>query len=776
MATLAEIRAQYPQYKDMSDGALADAMHSKHYSDIPREEFNRRIGFAQPTTADAVADGGNQLVRGINRGVNSLISLPNEIVSGAVNMVAPGQGDRFKWNNAVSRFMTSPNAKPTTTLGRYADSVGQAIGSSAIPMAGIAAKSMQAAPAAQTTIGAVGQQIVNAFRTAPGAAVSGDVAASVGGGIGQQAAQEGGFGPTGQMVGGLVGAMTPAGIAGASRGAVSQVQQARANMGEQGAYGRIAQSVDGPLTDLADNVATGGTNMNAGINRRTLDVLGDEMTRAGGDVGRAQQATIARLSNEFGIPPTTAADQIRRLTSVHRDSPLMLAEYPSVAQSNAETRGARPQNVNLDDVARTQESPTQFKLDTLGNNGNASSAATVRNAINQREEALGPALGENLVQAGPRMGGRPASIADVETMIAQSDQLASQEYRAAHNGPVNNNLMLNWLPRLLDWHTTRASYRSGDIENAINNAVSQFYTNTPNGRITMNSLQQLQDARGVLRGQITQYRNQGRTDLVNAVQPVYDHVTRLMTNMSPQWAQANRRWADGLLNEVATELGDAFAKRAGPRFREQMDVFNNLAPEAQNVVRVHWIQKQLDHLTNLPDTHSVAKAFTNDHMRNIVRQLLGDRAAVEFTRTVRDIKVAEQSKGMMRNTATHRRGQAQKQEDLETGLQSAVQNANAKGMLRSFMEQAAQVLSENRNRPMANILTTPMNDTARVAMHLHRMQQQQNRLAQFAQPRLAQPAAAGRLAPMLNPMLEEADRRGPLRVKVYPNGDPRNEM
>jgi transposase-like protein len=772
MATLAEIRAQYPQYNDMSDSALADAMYQKHYSDIPRDEFNRRIGFAQPTTADAVTDGGSQLVRGINRGINAVVSLPGEIFGGAVNMVAPGQGDRFKWNNVASEFMTSPNAKPTTTLGRYADSVGQAIGSSAIPMAGIAAKSMQAAPAAQTTIGAVGQQIVNAYRASPGAAVAGDVVASVGGGIGQQAAQEGGFGATGQMIGGLAGAMAPAGIAAGVGGAVRQVQRARANMGEQGAYGRIAESVDGPLTDLVDNVATGGTNMSAAINRRTIDVLGEEMTRAGGDVARAQQATIARLANEFGVPPTTAADQIRRLTSVHRDSPLMLGEYPSVARSNAETRSTRPQNVNLDDVARTQESQTQYKLDTLGNNGNAPSAATVRNAVNQREEGLGPALGEMFVRSGPRVAGRPASIADVENMIGQADQLASAEYRAAHNGPVNNGLMMNWLPRLLEWHTRRATSRSGDIERAINNAVDQFYTNTPNGRIAMSSLQQLQDARGVLRGQITQYRTQGRNDLVNAVQPVYDHVTRLMAAMSPQWAQANRRWADGRLNEVASELGDAFAKQAGPRFREQMRAFNQMAPEAQNVVRVHWIQQQLDKLTNLPDTHSVAKAYTNDHMRNMVRSLLGDQAAVDFTRLVRDIKVAEQSKGMMRNSATHRRGQAQKQEDLETGLVSAVDNVSAKGMLQSFLERSAQVLTEQRNRPMAKILTTPMNDTARVAMHLHRMQQQKNRLAQFAQPRVAPPAAVGRFAPMLNPMLEDSNApRVPLRVLVNGRDD-----
>lgn len=759
MATLAEIRAQYPQYNDMSDSALADAMHSKHYSDIPRDEFNRRIGFAQPTTADAVADGGSQLVRGINRGLNTAISIPGEIVGGAVNMVAPGQGDRFKWNNPVSETLSSPNAKPTTQLGRYADSVGQAVGSSMIPMAGIAGKAAQVAgPAAQSTMGAVGQQIVNAYRAAPGAAVAGDVAASVGGGIGQQAAQEGGFGPTGQMVGGLVGALTPAGIGAAVGGSLRQVQRARANMGEQGAYGKIVDDLPN-LGQLADDVAVGGSQSSQQINRRTLDILGEEMTRAGGDVTQAQAATINRLTTEYGIAPTTARTHIRTLTRVHEDSNLMLGEYPAVARSDAAQRNRQPGNIDLDELGRVQDSTTQGKLDYLANNGNAQSAQNVRNSISRRQEDLSPALAENLQQSGPQQQlgprtQRPASIADVEQMIAQSDNLASQEYRAAYNGPINNQMMMQTLPRFLAWAERRAAGRAGEPEAAINRAVGQFYTNTPNGRVAMMTMQQLQDARAAVRGQMQGYRRDGRDDLQRAVQPIYSQITRLMENMSPQWAQANRRWADGRLNEVAAELGDSFAKNAGPRFREQLREFQRLAPEAQDVVRVHWVQQQLDRLENAPDTASISKYFANDHMRAMVRNLLGDDAAVSFTRALRDQRVAEGSQRMMANSATHRRGQTQKQMDSDTGLDTATQLASPGAMRSWLIEKAHQLALEHRNRPMADILTTPMNDTARVAMHLHRMQQQQNRLAQFAQPRLAQPAAAGRLAPMLNPMLE----------------------
>ena len=45
MATLADIRKQYPQYADISDEQLAKGFHEKFYSDIPFTEFSTQIGF-----------------------------------------------------------------------------------------------------------------------------------------------------------------------------------------------------------------------------------------------------------------------------------------------------------------------------------------------------------------------------------------------------------------------------------------------------------------------------------------------------------------------------------------------------------------------------------------------------------------------------------------------------------------------------------------------------------------------------------------------------------
>ncbi|SDG18938.1 hypothetical protein [Pelagibacterium luteolum] len=65
MASIAEIRQQYPQYQDLSDQQLADALYSKFYSDMPRAEFNQRVGLGAQQQQDpanpTISAGGRQI-------------------------------------------------------------------------------------------------------------------------------------------------------------------------------------------------------------------------------------------------------------------------------------------------------------------------------------------------------------------------------------------------------------------------------------------------------------------------------------------------------------------------------------------------------------------------------------------------------------------------------------------------------------------------------------------------------------------------------------------
>lgn len=54
MAGLADFRKQHPEYNDMSDNALGDALHAKFYSDMPKKQFDAKMGLG-PTFGDALA-------------------------------------------------------------------------------------------------------------------------------------------------------------------------------------------------------------------------------------------------------------------------------------------------------------------------------------------------------------------------------------------------------------------------------------------------------------------------------------------------------------------------------------------------------------------------------------------------------------------------------------------------------------------------------------------------------------------------------------------------
>lgn len=757
MATLAEVRAKFPQYSDLNDEQLLDGLHRRFYADMPRDEFEKRVGFKPPVTvAETASDVGMSGLRGFNKGLADIASLPYRGVDWVGEKLTGGDFLPNVETLPGWRYYLNPE-KPKTQAGRFADQVGQAVGSSAIPQAGLMVKAGQmAGPAAQTALGQVGQQMVAAARANPGRVLAADTAAAVGSGTGQQAAQEGGFGPVGQTIGAVAGAVAPSAIGATAQRVVQPIQRAYANQGRAGAYGSIATDLPQGVDALADQVAVGATRANQQINRRTLDILGEEMERAGGNVQQAQAAAIQRISQEYNVAPATAARNIRALTEPHAESQLLLGEYPAVAASDAAQRMRQPGNTDLDTLGRTQASTTQAKLDYLANNGSAQSAQNVRNAIGDRQEALAPAMRNTLEAIGPQVqhqgGGavRPATIADSAQMIEQARQAGSQAYHAAYNGPINTGELVHRLPRVLQAADNYAATRSGDISSAIRRATDQFYVTTPQGqRIAMMTLQQLQDARGVVRGQIAEYTRAGRNDLVRAVQPFYERITQIMERASPLWGQANRQWADMNFLRIGEDLGDAFATRAGPQFREQMAEFRRLAPQAQDIVRIHFLQKLYDKLDNLGDTHAVSKLFTTDHSRNMIGALLGDEAAVTFARAVRDQRVAEASGRMMANSATHRRGMAQKQMDAETGLIAAVENANMRGVRNWIVERMTQMFTERRNRPMADILTTPMSDTARVAQHLYNMRQQQQRLSRYANPPARQNALIGIGAPVL---------------------------
>lgn len=90
MPTIAEVRSQYPQYSDMSDADLAGALHQKFYADMPREEFDKKVGLAAPAPKKFGLE--DTWPARIAKSIYSAVTLPGDAAQGkfAVQPEKPG--------------------------------------------------------------------------------------------------------------------------------------------------------------------------------------------------------------------------------------------------------------------------------------------------------------------------------------------------------------------------------------------------------------------------------------------------------------------------------------------------------------------------------------------------------------------------------------------------------------------------------------------------------------------------------------------------------------
>lgn len=167
----------------------------------PQRESPGALGYA--------SDIGEQAVRQFNKGLVYAATAPYRAVDWVAEKVTGGQGLPDVETMPLYRpFLVQPEAK--TTPGRYAGKVGEIIGASALPVAGVMSQASRlAAMTPTTTARALGQSVGSNIVAAPGAAVGLDIASAATGGIAEQAAQEAGYGPTVQTAAGMVGSVIP---------------------------------------------------------------------------------------------------------------------------------------------------------------------------------------------------------------------------------------------------------------------------------------------------------------------------------------------------------------------------------------------------------------------------------------------------------------------------------------------------------------------------------------------------------------------------------------
>lgn len=724
-------------------------------------QVQKSVGAAhgpEPTWGETASDVGMSAMRGINKGVATLATAPfrmaqevadRRLERGEKSIFDGVLPDRFPDALLKGGYLDPP--EPKTTAGHYAQAAGEAVGSSLLPSAAILGNAGRMAALAPTTVPrALGQAIGETVASAPGRAVAADALAATGAGIGQEGAKEAGFGPVGQTVAGLAGAMVPAGTAATVGSAYRTVQGARASSNP---YERVVQGLgDTSIDDLANATAVGHTPANMGISRHALDVLGEEMVKAGGNRRAAIPATLARLQAQ-GASPTAAKDQLRRIMQAHGDNDLLFGEYPAVAQSDMDTRLARNlANVGDEEAGALKDTGTQRLIDYVANTGSMASSQNVRNAIGTRAQGLKDST-EDAIRA---MAPGKKTIQDVDSMLDSATKQASGEYNVVHdpaNNLVNNGKLHGGLQQVIDKHLDKMRGRSGEQAQALKSAIDEFFVELPNGqKIVMPTLQMAQDMRGSLRGMIQRNRQAGNDHIVQVLEPLRKDVTAAMRDASPEWWKVNQRWADLELKERAQDLGEAFANRAGPKFREQLQDFKRMAPEAQDIVRIHFTQQLLDMIENaakLGGTKNLGELFTKSHTRNMVREVLGDGPAVDMARLIRDANVMARSRDMLKGSPTQPRQQMQKEQDADLNLIASADNFDWRSWKAALLEKAVALMRERRNKVVGKTVTTPMRDTPAVAENLERMRQARATAEKYVQPALRQPGYGGQIGGLL---------------------------
>lgn len=98
---ISDVRQQFPQYSDLSDKQLADALHAKFYSDIPLEDFYAKVGLGgkRATVGGAFASGLESLLSSMQTGAGAATGSAEEA---ALAGLKRGQERAAKYGEATS--------------------------------------------------------------------------------------------------------------------------------------------------------------------------------------------------------------------------------------------------------------------------------------------------------------------------------------------------------------------------------------------------------------------------------------------------------------------------------------------------------------------------------------------------------------------------------------------------------------------------------------------------------------------------------------------------
>lgn len=337
--TIADVRAKFPQYDDMSDADLASALHQKFYADMPQADFNEKIGLKPDKYRQAAIDERNDLqAKGIDTGAGltrrlvqgATLNLADEAIAGAMTpleMIKRGTLDpreAYKYAKAREDLILDDARQNTGTLGTAAEIAG-GVGSGL----GLARQGVTTARMLSQSPGIVGRTLASA---ADSTALGGIAGFGSGNSLDDRLANAG----QGAAIGAAAGALLPPALAVAKTAASPLISNIMARINpDRYASGQVARAInESGLTtqEVADRLAQA----NAEGSPYTLaDALGNSgqrmlstVTRAPGqgrtdvvnflDTRQAGQGRRVSRAIEEGFGSRMTPDELRNTMTAER--------------------------------------------------------------------------------------------------------------------------------------------------------------------------------------------------------------------------------------------------------------------------------------------------------------------------------------------------------------------------------------------------------------------------------------------------------------------------
>lgn len=295
MPTLAEVRDNYPQYSDMNDADLANALHAKFYSDMPADQFAEKIGLKPPDKYQqaAIDEAADLDGKGISRETGftrrlvhgATLGADNTLVAGAfapIEAIKRGVGlsEGYDYAKAREDLELADARKNTGWLGAGAELLGGGVAGGGLAKGGITAARLLGSNG-----GIFGRIAASAL---DGTALGGFSGAMEGNGLQERAANAG----QGALLGGAIGAAAPAALKLLGIATAPIVSNVRAISDPTGyAQRQVARAITDSgrtVPEIASDVASANREGQGVFN------VGDAM----GNAGQRLLSTVARAPGE----------------------------------------------------------------------------------------------------------------------------------------------------------------------------------------------------------------------------------------------------------------------------------------------------------------------------------------------------------------------------------------------------------------------------------------------------------------------------------------------